>query len=167
MKAEELHRVITAMNAKVNDIIGHGTGGIHFGGHVELLAAVASIEELYDLSYAPEAGAKRADIMNIMMSAMLEGHSTEQMVHALQNKGLTEENASKVVYNEKERVKNLADWYEYYGAGYKFFSVEPEDSACRECREVYKKDKKYPIEQLNMLPPLHDECMCNVTFHRK
>ena len=29
MKAEELHRFITAMNTKINDIIGQETGGVH------------------------------------------------------------------------------------------------------------------------------------------
>lgn len=47
MKAQELHNI---MHAKINDIIGKGTKGIHFGGHIELLATIVSIEELYDLS---------------------------------------------------------------------------------------------------------------------
>lgn len=167
MKAEQLHRVITAMNTKINDIIGQETSGVHFGGHLELLAAVASIEELYDLSYAPEAEPKRTGIMHIMISAMLEGQGAEQISQALKNKGLTEDNASKVAFSEGQRMKNLADWYEYYSAGYKFFSAKPGDDACNECKKAYESDKKYPMEQLNMLPPLHGECRCDLMFHRK
>ena len=167
MKAEQLHRVITAMNKKINDIISQETGGVHFGGHVELLAAVASIEELYDLSYAPEAEAKRTGIMHIMISAMLEGQLAEQIIQTLKSKGLTDEDASKVALSEERRIKNLADWYEYYGAGYKFFSAKSKDGACKVCKEAYETDKKYPMEQLNMLPPLHGECRCDLMFHRK
>ncbi|MGB9978772.1 phage minor head protein [Methanobacterium sp.] len=167
MKAEELHKFITAMNTKINDIIAQETGGVHFGGHVELLAAVASIEELYDLSYAPEAEAKRTGIMHIMIGAMLEGQQAEQICQTLKAKGLTEEDASKVARSEEQRIKNLADWYEYYGAGYKFFSAKSEDDACDICKEAYENGKKYPIEQLNMLPPLHGECRCDLMFHRK
>jgi hypothetical protein len=167
MKAEQLHRVITAMNTKINDIIGQETGGVHFGGHTELIAAVASIEELYDLSYVPEAEAKRTGIMHIMISAMLEGQRAEQIIQTLKSKGLTEDDAYKVAKSEKKRVESLADWYEYYGAGYKFFSAKHEDDACEICKEAYENDKKYPMEQLNMLPPLHGECRCDLMFHRK
>ncbi len=167
MKAEQLHRVITVMNKKINDAISQGTGGVHFGGHVELLAAVASIEELYDLSYAPEAEAKRTGIMNIMISAMMEGQSAEQITPILKNKGLTDEDASKVAVSEKQRIENLADWYEYYSAGYKFFSAKSEGDACEICKNAYEHDTKYSMEQLNMLPPLHGECRCGLIFHRK
>ncbi len=167
MKAEQLHRVITAMNKKVNDIIGQETGGVHFGGHVELLAAVASVEELYDLSYAPEAEAKRTGIMHIMISAMLEGQEAEQITQILKTKGLSDNDAHKVAVSEKQRIEKLADWYEYYSAGYKLFSAQCENDACRKCKEAYENDKKYPMEQLNMLPPLHGECRCDLMFHRK
>lgn len=167
MKAEEMHRVITAMNAKINDSICPDSNRVHFGGHTELLAAVASIEELYDLSYAPEAEVKRTGIMNTMISAMLEGQSTSQISQLLKNKGLTEEDALKVAQNEGQRIKNLADWYEYYGAGYQFFSAKSKDDACKKCKEAYENGEKYPIEQLNMLPPLHGECRCDLMFHRK
>jgi len=167
MKAEQLHRVITAMNTKINDIIGQETNGVHFGGHVELLAAVASVEELYDLSYAPEAEAKRTGIMHIMISAMLEGQSAEQITQILKTKGLTDSDAYKVAVSEKRRIENLADWYEYYSAGYKFFSAVCEDDACEICKNAYENNEKHPMEQLNMLPPLHGECRCNLMFHRK
>ena len=167
MKAEEVHRSITVMNKKINDIIGQGTGGVHFGGHKELLAAVASIEEFYDLSYAPEAEAKRTGIMYVMINAMLEGQRAEQINQSLKNEGLKEEDASKVAQNEELRIKNLADWYEYYGAGYKFFSAKSRDESCEECKNAYEGDKKYPVERLDMIPPLHGECRCNLTFHRK
>jgi hypothetical protein len=167
MTAEEVHKIITAMNNKINDIISEGTGGVHFGGQIELLAAVASVEEFYDLSYAPETEAKRAEIMNIMISAVLEGQSSPQIVQFLKDKGLNDENALKVALTEKQRIKNLADWYEYYGAGYKFFSAKCTDEPCEECKNAYKDHEKYPIEQLEMLPPLHGECMCDLVFHRK
>jgi hypothetical protein len=167
MKAEEVHKLITVRNAKVNDIIGEGTGGVHFGGQIELLAAVASVEEFYDLSYAPEAEAKRAEIMNIMISAMLEGQSARQISQSLKYRGLNEDDASKVARTEEQRLKNLANWYQYYGAGYKFFSAECTDEPCEECKNAYKKNKKYSIEQLNMLPPLHGECRCDLVFYRK
>ena len=123
--------------------------------------------ELYDLNYAPEAEAKRTGIMHVMISAMLERQSTEQISQILKNKGLTEEDASKVAGSEEQRIKNLADWYEYYGAGYQFFSAKCEDDACSECKSAYENDKKYPMEQLDMLPPLHGECRCDLIFHRK
>ncbi len=167
MKAEEVHRSITLMNDKINDIIGQGTGGVHFGGRRELLAAVASIEEFYDLSYAPEAEAKRTEIMHIMINAVLEGNSAEQITQLLKNEGLKEKEASKVAQAEEQRIKNLADWYEYYGAGYKFFSATSGEESCEECKMAYEGDKKYPIQRLDMLPPLHGECMCNLIFHRK
>jgi hypothetical protein len=167
MNAEEVHKSITLMNKKINDIIGKETGGVHFGGHKELLAAVASIEVFYVLSYAPEAEAKRTDIMHIMINAMLEGVSTEQISQLLKNKRLNENNASKVAWTEEQRIKNLADWYQYYGAGYKFFSAKCTEEPCEKCRSTYEKDKKYPIEQLDMLPPLHGKCRCNLMFHRK
>jgi hypothetical protein len=167
MKAQEVHKIITAMNTKINEIIGKDTGGVHFGGHKELFTAVASIEEFYDLSYAPEAEFKRTDIMHIMINAILEGQSTNQISQSLKNKGLNEEDASKVALTEKRRIKNLADWYQYYGAGYKFFSAECAEDACKKCKEAYKGNNKYPIEQLEMLPSLHDECKCDLMFHRK
>lgn len=167
MKAEQLHRVITAMNKKINDIIGQETGGVHFGGHVELLAAVASIEELYDLSYAPETEPQRTGIMHIMISAMLEGQSAEQITQTLKIKGLSDNDASKVATSEKQRIENLAHWYEYYSAGYKFFSAKCEYDACKECKNAYESNTKYNMEQLNMLPPLHGECRCDLMFHRK
>jgi hypothetical protein len=167
MKAEDVHKLITVRNAKVNEIISEGTGGVHFGGQRELLAAVASIEEFYDLSYVPEAGAKRAEIMNIMISASLEGLSTGQISQFMKDKGLNKEDASKVALTEKQRIKNLADWYEYYGAGYKFFSAKCTDEPCEECMKAYGNSEKYPIERLDVLPPLHGECMCDLVFHRK
>lgn len=167
MEAEEVHKFITVMNARINDIISKGTQGVHFGGHKELLAAVASIEEFYDLSYSPEAKSKRTDIVHIMINVMLEGQSTEQINQFLKNKGLNDEEALKVARTEEQRIKNLADWYEYYGAGYKFFSAECAEEPCNECKKAYKGDKKYPIEQLDMLPPLHGECSCDLMFYRK
>ncbi len=168
MKAEELHKIINIMNARINDIIGKETRGVHFGGHIELLAAVASIEELYDLSYAQEAEDKRSEIMNIMINAMLEGQETGQISQLLKDKGLNEEESTfKVAFTEEHRIKNLANWYEYYGAGYKFFSVKCADDPCEKCKKAYKDDEKYPIEQLDMLPPLHGECRCDLMFHRK
>lgn len=167
MKAQELHNVINITQAKINNIISKGTRGVHFGGQKELLAAIASIEELYDLSYAKEAEEKRPLIMNIMINAMLEEQTTSQIIQLLKLKGLNDENAGKVAVTEESRIKNLADWYQYYGAGYKFFSVEFRDDAREECKEVYGDDKKYPIEQLDMLPPLHGKCKCDLMFHRK
>jgi len=167
MKAQELYNVINIMHAKINDIIGKGTKGVHFGGHIELLAAIASIEELYDLSYAPEAEAKRSEIMNIMINAMLEEHGTWQIIKLMEYKGLNEDIAFKVAFTEESRIKNLANWHQYYGAGYKFFSAKCLDDSCKKCEKVYKDDLKYPIEQLNMLPPLHGECRCDLMFHRK
>ncbi len=167
MKAEEVHRSITVMNKKINDIISQGTGGVHFGGRKELLAAVASIEEFYDLSYAPEAEAKRTEIMHVMINAILNGPSTEQISQLLEKEGLTDEDASKVAQTEEQRIKNLADWYQYYGAGYKFFSAECTDEPCEECKNAYENGKKYHIERLDVLPPLHGQCMCVLVFHRK
>lgn len=167
MKAEEVHKFIATMNARINKIIGQETGGVHFGGHKELLAAIASIEEFYDLSYAPEAEAIRTEIMHIMINAMLEGKSSEPVIQSLKDKGLNEKDASKVVWTEEQRIKNLADWYQYFGAGYKFFSARCSEEPCQKCKEAYESDKKYPIEHLDMLPPLHSECRCELVFHRK
>lgn len=167
MKAREVHNLIGVMNKKINDIIGKETRGVHFGGHIELLTAIASIEEFYDLSYAPKAEVKRTEIMNTMINAMLEGQSTEEISQSIEDKGLSHEDAFKVAYTEEQRIKNLADWYEYYGAGYKFFSAECAEDSCKKCREAYKSTQKYPIEQLNMLPPLHGECKCDLVFYRK
>ncbi|MGB9936487.1 MAG: hypothetical protein ACPK7O_02100 [Methanobacterium sp.] len=167
MKAEEVHRHIGMMNAKVNDIIGKETHGVHFGGYRELLAAVASIEEFYDLSYAPDAEERRSDIINIMINAMLEEQSADQIEESLKNKGLYSEDASKVAFIENQRIRNLASWYQYYGGGYKFFSAKCSAEACKKCKEAYRDEKKYPIEQLNMLPPLNDSCKCDLMFYRK
>ncbi|WP_414470155.1 hypothetical protein [Methanobacterium sp. ACI-7] len=167
MKAEEVHGHIGMMNAKVNEIIGKKTQGVHFGGYRELLAAVASIEEFYDLSYAPKTEERRSDIMNIMINAVLEEQSTDQIYQSLKNKGLADEDASKVASTEEQRIRNLASWYQYYGGGYKFFSAQCENKVCEKCKEAYKDDKKYPIEQLNMLPPLDGECKCDLMFYRK
>jgi hypothetical protein len=167
MKAQELHNVINIMQAKINDIIGKRTRGVHFGGQRELFAAISSIEELYDLSYVKEVEEKRPLIMNIMINAMLEEQTTRQIIQSLKLKGLDDENAEKVAITEESRIKNLASWYQYYGAGYKFFSVEFREDACEECKKAYKDDKKYPLEQLDMLPPLHGECNCDLMFHRK
>lgn len=167
MKAQELHKAIKVMDTRINDIIGKETQGVHFGGQTELFTAVASIEELYDLNYAPEAQTKRTEIMNIMINAMLEQQSIEQISHLLESKGLSAEYAREVAFTEKQRIKNLADWSQYYGAGYKFFGAECTEDSCEECREAYKRDKKYPIEQLNMIPPLHFACTCNLVFYRK
>ena len=167
MKAQEVYKYIGTMNKKINDAIAKDTSKVHFGGHKELLAAVASIEEFYDLSYAPEAEVKRPQIMNIMINAMLEEQSKEQIIQLLKNKGLNEEDALKVSFTEGQRIKNLADWYEYYGAGYKSFSIECAEDPCEKCEEAYKDGEKYPIEQLNMLPPLHGECRCDLMFYRK
>lgn len=167
MKAHKVHKLIKTMNIRINDIIGKGTQGVHFGGHIELLAAVASIEELYDLSYAPEAQAKKTEIMNIMVNTMLEEQETGQIIQLLKDKGLNDEDAWKIAFNEEHRIKNLGNWYEYYGAGYKFFSVKCADDISEKCKKAYKDDDKYPIEQLDMLPPLHGECRCDLLFHRK
>lgn len=166
MKAEELHKSINVMNAKINDIIGQGTGGVHFGGHRELIAAIASIEELYDLSYAKEAESRRSDVMNIMINAMLEEQTTEEINQTLEDKGLDHDDALKVAVTEESRIKNLADWHEYYGAGYKFFSAQCAEDTCKKCEEAYN-GEKYSIEQIDMLPPLHGECRCDLMFHRK
>ena len=167
MKAEEVHKLIQIMNTRINDIIGKETRGVHFGGHIELLAAIASIEVFYDLNYAPEAGNKRTEIMNIMINAMLDGQSTNKISQLLEDEGLNQENAWKVAFTEEQRIKNLANWYQYYGAGYKFFSVEFAENPCEKCKEAYKNNLKYPIEQLNMLPPLHGKCRCKLAFYRK
>lgn len=167
MKAEEVHKLIQIMNTRINDIIGKETRGVHFGGDRELFAAVASIEELYDLSYAPEAEAKKTEIMSTLINAMLDGQSTKQISQSLKDKGLNHEDASKVALNEGYRIKNLGNWYQYYGAGYKFFSVKFAEDICKKCKKAYKNDEKYPIEQLDILTHLHDECRCTLMFHRK
>ncbi|MGF7117181.1 hypothetical protein [Methanobacterium oryzae] len=166
MKAEELHKAINIMNARINDIIGKETRGVHFGGKIELLAAIASIEELYDLNYAPEAEAKRSEIMNIMINAMLEEQKTSQIIQLLKDKCLNDEDSQNVAYTEVQRIKNLAKWHQYYGAGYKFFSAKCADDSCKKCKEAYD-GEKYSLEQLDMLPPLHGECRCDLIFHRK
>ncbi len=166
MKAEEVHKLIQIMNTRINDIIGKETRGVHFGGDNELFAAVASIEELYDLSYAPEAEAKKTEIMSTLINAMLDGQSTKQISQSLKDNRLNDEDAWKVAKNEIHRIKNLGNWYQYYGAGYKFFSVRFEKNACKMCKKAYG-NKKYPIEQVDMLPPLHGECRCALMFHRK
>ena len=166
MKAEDVHKHIQNMNQKINDIIAKETQGVHFGGQRELLAAIASIEEFYDLSYAPEAENKRSDIKNIMINAMLEEQNVDQISKSLESKGLNKEDALNVAFTENQRIKYLADWHQYYSAGYKFFSGECSEDSCQECKEAYKNDEKYPIEQLNMLPPLHGKCRCDLIFHR-
>jgi hypothetical protein len=166
MNAEKVHKLIGIMNTKITSIIGQETKGVHFGGQRELFAAIASIEELYDLSYAPEAEIKKTTIMNTLINDMLEGRSTRQICQSLKDKGLKDEDAWKVAKNEVHRIKNLGDWYQYYGAGYKFFSVRFEKDACQRCQKTYD-NKKYPIEQLERLPPLHGECRCSSIFHRK
>jgi hypothetical protein len=167
MKAEEVHKLIQIMNTRINDIIGKETGGVHFGGDKELFAAVASIEEFYDLSYVPQAEAKRSEIINIMINAMLDGQSTKKICQLLIDKGLNQEDAWKVANTEEHRIKNLGNWYQYYGAGYKFFSVKIEEDACKKCKKAYENNKKHPIEQLDMLPHFHDECRYDLMFHRK
>lgn len=167
MNAEELHNVIKITNAKINDIIGNGTKGVHFGGHRELLAAIASIEELYDLNYAPEAESKRSEIMNIMINSMLEEQPAQEICQLLKDKGLNHDDAWKVAFTEENRIKNLANWHQYYGAGYKFFSAKCAEDSCEKCKEAYKNGTKYSIEQLDILPPLHAECKCDLIFHRK
>lgn len=166
MNHEEVQQLIRINNKKINDIIGKETGGVHFGGDRELFAAVASIEELYDLSYVGEAQKKQTEIINVLINAMLEDSSAREVCQLLKAKGLKDEDAWKVAQTELNRIKNIGSWYQYSKAGYKFFSVKHAEDACKKCTKTYN-HKKFPIEQLELLPPLHHECRCILLFHRK
>ncbi|WP_414470301.1 hypothetical protein [Methanobacterium sp. ACI-7] len=132
------------------------------------LKEVASISELYNFDYIdPLDDDKRLKIIETIAEAVYEGKGIIDAANKIMSRtSLNYDDAMHISKNEINRVKNLAAWYINKERGYKYFKISKSFNACKECNKAYD-NILFNIEQVEMLPPLHDLCKCNAIFYKE
>jgi hypothetical protein len=132
------------------------------------LKEVALISELYAFGYMdPIDDEISSKIIKIIAEVVYEGKgiidSTNQIVSRT---SLDYEDALKISRNEISRIKNLGNWFIHKEKGYKYFKISQSFNACEKCSKKYD-NMIFTMEQVEMLPPLHDMCKCNAIFYKE
>lgn len=74
--------------------------------------------------------------------------------------------AMTIARTETKRATNLAEHQKYLEKGYQSFTVISTDACCDGCSEVYE-GFVFSMDEVDMLPPYHPNCMCVAVFHRE
>lgn len=128
---------------------------------------VALIPELYNFDYIDSIdGETSAEIIKIIAEVVSEGKGIIDATNEIVSKtSLKYDEALKVSKNEISRVKNLGNWYIHKEKGYKYFKISKSFNACDKCTKTYD-NIIFTMEQVEMLPPLHNLCKCNAIFYK-
>jgi len=126
---------------------------------------IALIPELYDFSYiGPIDDHTRLQIIKILAKMVNQGKGIVDSTNELQSKtSLNYEDAENISKNEINRIKNLGNWHIHKEKGYTHFKISKSFNACKKCNKTYDR-KIFSIDQVKMLPPLHNLCRCNAIF---
>jgi len=126
---------------------------------------IALIPELYDLDYiGPVDDHTKLQIIKILAKIVNQGKGIIDATNEIQSKtSLNQEDAEHISKNEISRIKNLGNWHIHKEKGYKYFKISNSLNTCKKCRKSYN-NKIFNIEEVKMLPPLHDLCRCNALF---
>jgi hypothetical protein len=132
------------------------------------LKEVALIPELYKFEYMDSIDADTTDkIIKIIAEVVYDGKGVIDATNKIMSRtSLNYEEAVKVSRNEISRIKNLGNWYIHKEKGYKYFKVSKSFNACQKCNKTYD-NILFTMEQVEMLPPLHDLCKCNAIFYKE
>ena len=126
---------------------------------------IALIPELYDFEYiGPIDDHTKLQIIKILAKVVNQGKGIIDATNEIQSKtSLNSEDAENISKNEISRIKNLGNWRIHKEKGYKHFKVSQSLNTCQKCRKAYDK-KIFSINEVKMLPPLHNLCKCNAIF---
>jgi hypothetical protein len=132
------------------------------------LKEVALIPELYNFKYINSIDDNTSSkIIEIIAEVVYEGKgiidATNEIVSGT---SLEYDDALHVSRNEISRIKNLGNWYIHKEKGYNHFKISKSFNACEKCGKAYD-NMIFTIEQVEMLPPLHDLCKCNAIFYKE
>ncbi len=129
---------------------------------------IALIPELYDFEYVgPIDDHTKLQIIKILAKTVNQGKGVIDATNEIQSKtSLNSEDAENISKNEISRIKNLGNWHIHKEKGYKFFKISKSLNTCKKCRKAYD-NKIFDIDQVKMLPPLHNFCRCNAIFIKK
>ncbi len=129
---------------------------------------IALIPELYDFDYiGPIDNHTKLQIMKILAKIVNQGKGIIDATNEIQSKtSLNIEDAENISKNEISRIKNLGNWHIHKEKGYKYFKISKSLNTCKKCRKAYD-NKIFDIDQVKMLPPLHNFCRCNAIFIKK
>lgn len=136
--------------------------------HRTALKEVALISELYTFDYRdPVSDDVSSEIIKTIAEIVYEGKgiidSTNQIVSRT---SLSYDEALQISRNEISRIKNLGNWFIHKEKGYKCFKISKSFNACEKCKKTYS-NLIFTMEQVEMLPPLHDLCKCNAIFYKE
>jgi hypothetical protein len=131
------------------------------------LKEVASIPELYNFDYiGPLDEDISARIIKIIAEVVYEGKGIIDATREIVSRtSLSYDKAAHISRNEISRIKNLGNWYIHKEKGYSYFKISKSFNACRKCNKTYD-NMIFGMEQVEMLPPLHDQCKCNAIFYK-
>lgn len=126
---------------------------------------IALIPELYDFDYiGPIDDHTKLQIIKILAKMVNQGKGIIDATTEIKSKtSLNREDAENISKNEISRIKNLGNWHIHKEKGYKYFKISNSLNTCKKCRKTYN-NKIFPIDQVKMLPPLHNLCRCNAIF---
>lgn len=126
---------------------------------------IALIPELYDFEYiGPIDDHTKLQIIKILAKVVNQGKGIIDATNEIQSKtSLNSEDAENISKNEISRIKNLGNWRIHKEKGYNHFKVSQSLNTCQKCRKAYDK-KIFSINEVKMLPPLHNLCKCNAIF---
>lgn len=131
-------------------------------GHREVFKEIALFTELYNFDYLETSipGETKQLISRIIADNVSKGMGMRDIQKdIISSTFLNRKEAEHVSRNEVVRVKNLGNWYINKGKGAKGFTVNFTPDACDDCVNAYN-NKVFGINEVEMLPPLHDLCMC-------
>lgn len=74
--------------------------------------------------------------------------------------------ARAIARTETTRARSLARYSEARVAGKDYFIVLPNDSCCSVCAETYPGNVFHAVDDMDMMPPIHVNCDCDVTYIR-
>ncbi len=129
------------------------------------LKEVALISELYNFDYIDPINSETTlEIIEIIAENVYNGKGIIDAANEITSRtSLEYDDALHISHNEISRIKNLANWYVHKGHGYNYFKISKPLNACEKCKKTYD-NIIFTMEQVEMLPPLHDLCKCNTIF---
>jgi len=141
--------------------------GIPLGGHRVIFREVALIKDLYILDYVKDREKFDLDkISEVIANSLFNGDGMRDILKELKFKfpNMDNEEAESIARTETIRIKNLGDWFISNEKGYQYFIVIMAPDACDKCQKTY--NNIFSIEEVDILPPLHNKCKCSANFFR-
>jgi hypothetical protein len=132
------------------------------------LKEMASIPELYNFDFiGPIDEDTSQEIMKIIAEVVYDGKGIIDATREIVSRtSLSYDDAVHISRNEISRIKNLGNWFIHKEKGYNYFKISKSFNACKKCNKTYD-NMIFTMEQVEMLPPLHDLCTCNAIFYKE